>query len=144
MKTLKMTLAVAGLCLAGPLFAQQAVQATVPFSFYVGNSQMMPSGTYRITPCASNAVVVRNCNEGVAAMHLTQPTDKQSKDQGKLVFHKYGDMYFLSEVSGPSLSTGLVLPMGKNEKKVQEEKATVTTFETITVPKADETKPPNQ
>ena len=68
-------------------------------------------------------------------MHLTQPTDKDSKDKGKLVFHKYGDTYFLSEVSGPSLSTGLVLPVGKNEKKVQEEKATVTTFETITVPK---------
>ncbi len=136
MKTLRMTLAVAGLFLAGPLFAQQGVQATVPFSFYVGNSQVMPSGTYRITPCNNNtAVVVRNCNEGVAAFHLTQPTDTKSKDNGKLVFHKYGDMYFLSEVQGPGITTNLILPVAKNEKKLQEEKATVTTFETITVPK---------
>lgn len=137
MKTLRMTLAIAGLFLAGPLFAQQGVQATVPFSFYVGDSQVMPSGTYRITSCNINntAVVVRNCNEGVAAMHLTQPTDTKSKDSGKLVFHKYGDMYFLSEVQGPGLTTNLILPVAKNEKKLQEEKATVTTFETITVPK---------
>jgi len=144
MKTLRMTLAVAGLFLAGPLFAQQGVQATVPFSFYVGNSQLMPSGTYRITPCSAHAVVVRHCDEGVAVMHLTRPNDKESKEKGKLVFHKYGDKYFLSEVQGPSLSTGLVLPVAKNEKKAQDEMATVRTFETITVPKGDESKPPNQ
>ena len=43
MKTLRMTLAVAGLFLAGSLFAQQGVQAKVPFSFYVGNSELMPT-----------------------------------------------------------------------------------------------------
>ena len=146
MKTLKMALTVAGLFLAGPLFAQQGVQATIPFSFYVGNSQLMPSGTYRISPCSNApAIEVRNCNEGVAVLHLTRRSDKDSnKDKGKLTFHKYGDTYFLSEVQGPSLSTGLSLPIAKNEKKVQEENATVRTFETITVPKADETKPPNQ
>ncbi len=83
MKTLRMTLAIAGLFLAGPLLAQQGVRATVPFSFYVGNSQLMPSGTYKITPCSAKGtpmVEVRNCNEGVAALHLTQPTDKTSKD----------------------------------------------------------------
>lgn len=144
MKTLRMTLAVAGLFLAGPLFAQQTVQATVPFSFYVGNSQLMPSGTYRITPCSVHAVEVRNCNEGVAVLHLTLPGDKTKKDKGKLVFHKYGDKYFLSEVKSPSLSTDLVLPVAKNEKKVQDEMATVRTFETITVPKEDKTKPPER
>jgi len=142
MRTLRMTLAVAGLFLAGPLFAQeQAVQATVPFSFYVGNSQLMPSGTYKISQCTNApAVVVRNCNEGIATVHVTQPADKVSKDNGKLVFHKYGDTYFLNEIQGPSLSTGLVLPIAKNEKKLQEDKATVTTFETVTVPKPHDTK----
>ncbi|MDE3188107.1 MAG: hypothetical protein KGM96_11390 [Acidobacteriota bacterium] len=143
MKTLRMTLAVACLFLAGPLFAQQGVQAKVPFSFYVGNSELMPSGTYRITPCGANAVMVRNCNEGVAVFHLTLPGDKENKYRGKLVFHKYGDKYFLSEVKGQSLSSSLVLPVAKNEKKAKDEMATVRTFETITVPKADETKPPN-
>ena len=144
MKTLRLTLAVAGLLLAGPMFAQQDVQAKVPFSFFVGNSELMPSGTYRITPCGANVVIVRNCNEGVAVFHLTIPGDKASKDRGKLIFHKYGDKYFLREVKGPSLSTNLVLPVAKNEKKAQNDMATVRTFETITIPKGDATKPPEK
>lgn len=146
MKTLRMVLAVAGLSLAGSLFAQYGVEATVPFSFYVGNSQLMPSGTYRISPCIPNAVVVRNCNDGLAVFHATRRGDKDSKakGKGKLLFHKYGDTFFLSEVQDPSLPIGLVLPITKHEKKVQQEMATVRTFETITVPKEDETKPPNK
>ena len=149
MKTLRSIFVVAGLSLAGPLFAQFGVQATVPFSFYVGNSQLMPSGTYRIAPCfpgtSTGAVVIRNCNNGLAVFHATQPGDTDSKEKGKLLFHKYGDKFFLREVRSPSLSTGaLVLPVDKTEKKVQQETATVRTFETITVPKEDETTPPDK
>jgi len=131
----------AGLFLAGSLFAQQSVQATIPFDFHVGNSEVMPSGTYRIAPCSTNVVVVRNCNSGIAVLQVTQPGE--NKDQGKLLFHKYGDKYFLSEVQGLA-SGGIVVPMTNNEKKVKAEKASVTTSETITVPKETETKPPNQ
>ena len=61
MKNLKLSLAIAGLFLAGPLFAQEGVQAKVPFSFYVGNSQLLTSGTYRIAPCADHVVKVHSC-----------------------------------------------------------------------------------
>ena len=144
MKTLRMTLAVMGLFLAGPLFAQQGVQAKVPFSFYVGNSQLMPSGTYRIAPCSTHVATVRNCSSGVTVFHMTRPEDKKVQEQGKLVFHKYGDKYFLKEVQGPSLSTNLAIPETKSEKTARDEMATVTTFETITIPKPEDTKPPNQ
>jgi hypothetical protein len=144
MKTLKITLAMAALFLAVPSFAQQGVQAKVPFSFYVGNSQLMPSGTYRIAPCSTHAAMVRNCNSGVTVFHMTRPEDKKIEEKGKLVFHKYGDKYFLKEVQGPSFSNKLVLPESKSEKTARDEMATVTTFETITIPKAEETNPPNQ
>ncbi len=144
MKTLKMMLVVAGLFLAAPLFAQRGVQSDIPFDFYVGNSQLMPSGTYQITPCAANVAVVRNCDSGVSVFHLTHPSGKEDKVRGKLVFHKYGDKYFLSEVLGPAYSTSVVLPLAKNEKKVRADMATVTAYETITVPKEEETKPPKQ
>jgi hypothetical protein len=144
MKVLRMTIAVAGLLLAGPLFAQQGVQADVPFSFYVGNSKLMPPGTYRIAPCSAHAIQIRHCKLGVSVFHLMMPTDKQTKEEGKLVFHKYGDTYFLSEVEDPALSNGLVLPVSKSEKKVKAEKATVTTYQTITIPKEEEPNPPEQ
>lgn len=147
MKALRMILALAGLSVAGSLFAQHGVQATIPFSFYVGNSQLMPSGTYRVTPCFPNTnavVTIRNCNNGVAVFHVTQTGENDSKGKGKLLFHQYGDRFFLSEVQHPSLSTGLILPVSSNEKTVQNETATVRTYETITVPKEDETTPPNK
>ena len=127
MKTLRMSLAMAGLFLAGSLFAQQSVRATIPFDFHVGNSEVMPSGTYQIAPCSTNVIVVRNCNSGVAVLHVTQTGE--TKDQGKLVFRKYGDKYFLSEVQGLA-SGGLVVPVTKNEKKIKTEMASVTTSET--------------
>jgi len=144
MKNLKLSLAIAGLFLAGPLFAQEGVQAKVPFSFYVGNSQLLTSGTYRIAPCATHVAVVRNCQSGVSVFHITNPGDQKDVGQGKLIFHKYGDKYFLKEVRGPSLSTNLAIPETKNEKKARADMATVTTFETITVPNPDESAPPKQ
>jgi hypothetical protein len=144
MNPLRMTLAIAGLFLAGPLFAQQSVQAKVPFDFYVGNSQLMHSGTYRIAPCATHVATVRHCESGVTIFHLTRPDDKKVEDRGKLVFHKYGDKYFLKEVHGTSMSTSMTIPETKNETTARDEMATVTTYETITIPKADENKPPDQ
>ena len=144
MKVLRMTIAVAGLLLAGSLFAQQGVQADVPFSFYVGDSQLMPPGTYRIARCSAHAIQVRHCKLGISVLHLALPKDKEVKEEGKLVFHKYGDTYFLSEVQSPTLADGLVLPVSKSEKKVQTDKATVTTYQTITIPKEEEPNPPKQ
>ena len=143
MKNMRMTLAVASMFLAGTLFAQQDVQVTVPFDFYVGNSQLMPSGTYRVSPCSANMIVVRNCDGSSAVMNMTLPATGPSRDRAKLVFRRYGDTYFLSQVEGPSLLGGVVLPIDKNEKKVKSEMATVHVTETITAPKAVETKPPN-
>jgi len=144
MKALRFTLAVAGLFLACPLFAQQGVQAKIPFGFYVGNSHLMPSGTYRIAPCSPHVATIRNCDSGVTIFHMTRPSDRKVKENGKLVFHKYGAMYFLKEVQGPTLSTNLAIPETKNERAARDKLATVTTFETITVPKPDDNQPPNQ
>ncbi len=144
MKALKFTLAVAGLFLACPLFAQQGVQARIPFGFYVGNSHLMPSGTYRIAPCSAHVATVRNCKSGVTIFHLTQPNDKMVEERGKLVFHKYGDKYFLKEVRGTTMSTNLAIPETKNEKAARNEMAIVTTYETITIPKDNENTPPDQ
>ncbi len=132
------TLGIAALLMCGPMFAQNTVQAKVPFGFYVGNSKLLPAGTYRIAPCATNVIAVRHCTEGIAVMHLVMPSGKSPVEKGRLVFHKYGDKYFLSELQGPNVSSGMVLPLSSNEKSIQEEFATVSTYETITLPKPAE------
>jgi hypothetical protein len=123
----------------GTLFAQNAIQATVPFEFYVGKA-LMPAGTYRIAPCSTGSpvVMVRHCSEGIAAMHLTLRTGTQPKDTGVLVFHKYGDKYyFLNEVQGLPASGNLTLPISETEKSVQAEQAMVRTYEEVIVPKPE-------
>lgn len=138
MKRVILTLCALGLWAAGTVCAQNAIRVTVPFGFYVGESELMPAGTYHISPCAQNVVKVQHCEQGVTVMQLTQPSDAVNDGKGKLVFYKYGENYFLREVRGLPISGSLSLPMTAHEKHAQDELATVTTYETITVPKPDQ------
>lgn len=129
----------ASLFAGGTLFAQNMIEVTVPFDFYVGKA-VMPSGTYRIAPCSvgSPIVVVRHCTEGIAAMHMTLPAGTVPKNTGALVFNKYGEkQYFLKEVQGLSGSGNLTLPTSKLEKSIRAENAQVRTYEEVTVPKPE-------
>lgn len=138
MKRAILTLCALGLWAAGSLCAQNAVRVTIPFSFYVGESDLMPAGTYHVSPCAPSVLKVQHCEQGIAVMQMMHPAEEPNDHQGKLVFYKYGDNYFLREVRGLPASGNVSLPMTAHEKRAQDELATVTTYETITVPKPDQ------
>ncbi len=96
------------------------VKATVPFNFTVNNS-WLPAGTYTIgsnsdTP---NLLSIRDRAKSVhiLAMGLTDPRD--SEKVGKLVFHRYGNQYFLSEIRCGSASMNVHFPATKLEKKAR-------------------------
>jgi hypothetical protein len=134
-------LAVASLFAGANLYAQNMLQATVPFDFYVGEA-VMPSGTYEIRPIAEHVIMVQHCCEGIAAFYPTYSNGMVRDDKGKLVFHKYvasPAKYFLSEVRGLPVSGRLALPVSRLEKDAQ---ATVRTFETLTVPESSEAQKP--
>ena len=74
-----------------------AVKGTIPFTFSV-NDATLPPGTYFL---ASNvptpgAVVIRGATRVVIAM--TSPRGSSEDFQPRLVFHRYGDEYFLRQV----------------------------------------------
>jgi hypothetical protein len=106
---------------AGSAVAQDhRVKATVPFNFTVNNS-WLPAGTYTIgsnsdTP---NLLSIRDRAKSVhiLAMGLTDPRD--SEKVGKLVFHRYGNQYFLSEIRCGSASMNVHFPATKLEKKAR-------------------------
>ena len=106
---------------AGSAVAQDhRVKATVPFNFTVNNS-WLPAGTYTIgsnsdTP---NLLSIRDRAKSVhiLAMGLTDPRD--SEKVGKLVFHRYGNQYFLSEIRRGSASMNVHFPATKLEKKAR-------------------------
>jgi len=100
-KKMLLTLAMLGavaLVAVAPAFAQDRVEATIPFAFNVG-STTLPAGHYEVRPALANSLVIQNGATNQAAMALTT-TDSPKKIQGDavLVFHKYGDTCFLSAI----------------------------------------------
>lgn len=121
MPALAHLVAVALIGTGSALAQDHAVKATVPFNFTV-NGSTMPAGSYTITSDSSSVPVlsIRNHQEklNVWAMGLLDPSDVGKA--GSLTFHKYGDRYFLSEISYPHSSTKVHLPTSKMEKKAKE------------------------
>jgi hypothetical protein len=120
-------LAIANLAMAGTSFAQSnGVRATVPFDFTVGN-QLLPSGTYTIKPESTNpnVIVIRSHDKPVAALSLVHQDGNKSPNAGKLLFHKYGGQYFLSEILCDRADMNVELSTSKAEKRAQLQQATL-------------------
>jgi hypothetical protein len=84
---------------AMPSHAQVLMKAHVPFSFRAGGGTL-PAGDYSIieTGMTSEAVLLR---VGLRGVELIMPNTTDSRNDfstPKLVFHRYGDEYFLAEI----------------------------------------------
>jgi hypothetical protein len=118
-------LAIANFALAGTSFAQsEAVRANVPFDFTVGK-QLLPAGTYTIKAKSSGLIVIRNYDKPITVLTIAEPDGNKSPNRGKLMFHKYGDQYFLSEILCDSAGMDVAFRPSKVEKRVQLQQAMV-------------------
>lgn len=81
------------------LVAQGPIQVTIPFDFTVGSKLFTP-GEYVVRPNLTHAVLAIQSVDGhSAAMALTLPLQAINKrGRARLVFNRYGDRYFLSQV----------------------------------------------
>src|ERR1700678_1412034 len=77
----------------------KTVAANVPFSFHMGSS-LMPQGPYRISEISQGAVVwIRSMQSGAAkAVTVRNLAGKKQTEPARLVFHRYGNDYFLAEI----------------------------------------------
>ena len=96
------------------------VKATVPFNFTV-NDSWLPAGTYTIgsnvnTP---NLVSIRDQAKGVNILVMGPTDSRDSEKVGKLVFRRYGNQYFLSEIRCGLASMNVHFPATKLEKKAR-------------------------
>jgi hypothetical protein len=98
----------------------QSVKATIPFDFTVNNTTV-PSGTYIISSASTDHDVL--CISDQKHVHLLTSALPNPAHAGKanvMVFHKYGNQYFLSEIrSADSSSMNLRLPVWKAEKRAR-------------------------
>ena len=100
------------------------LRANIPFAFSVGNTQL-PAGKYsvsRVLPNGGDGLIEINSLAGKAsAFRTTIPvTTGKPRNKATLVFHRYGDQYFLFQVWAAGVSTGLTFPPSRSERELQE------------------------
>jgi hypothetical protein len=101
MSPFMMTAAVGLLVLLGgsPAYAQSSVlRSHIPFDFTVGTTTM-EAGTYFVSHSPDNRhiVTVRNLNHRAMVLSTGQASNASDKPT-RLVFHRYGNQYFLRQV----------------------------------------------
>ena len=71
--------------------------ADIPFAFTVAN-HILPAGHYTVTRMSETTLRISSLhNQGTVVLtHAVEGKAPESK--GKMVFHRYGESYFLSEV----------------------------------------------
>ena len=131
MKTLTNTiLALSAVAMLGGttgLYAQSSAVAKVPFGFTV-NTVNLPPGDYELRALSSSSPVIRivNLNTRRSVMVMAPASGSTYKgeptDSGKLIFHRYGDRYFFSEVWGPYGPRGRATPT-RLEQEIRERSA---------------------
>jgi hypothetical protein len=116
MKPLRlMVLALAGSAL---LLAQSGPRTVteIPFAFEVAN-QVMPMGEYDFAGGHWAALTIRDVAEGNAIAVLGYAGKEGTGDAqvARLVFHKYGDRYFLAEVAFPEMTRTIAKSRSEKE-----------------------------
>ena len=106
----------------------------IQFNFIVGG-KTLPAGEYTVEPNkkdSHNVWLVQIREGNASALVTTTPVRaNQTQEETKLVFHKYGDQYFLSQIWTPGGNTGRELLMPRFERElakngIEREKVVVT------------------
>lgn len=100
--------------------AQQPIVVNVPFEFTAGR-MTLPAGEYRVAKPANDSAVllIERTDRGPAAMVLCSAAQaNRLPAHSKLIFHRYANRYFLSEVWVAGESRGRELPVSAKEKEL--------------------------
>ncbi len=82
-----------------PALAQQRVVANIPFNFVVQNTTMT-AGQYTVNEVNDTLWAIRSVDGSEHALITTGTVENNDSapTPSRLVFHRYGDEYFLSEI----------------------------------------------
>ena len=126
-KSLTMLTLVVGLVLAAAVVSANGQAATfvtadVPFDFIIAD-KTLTSGKYMVREATTNAVKISTPEGKSTVIRLSNlAIDKSKKRTARMVFHRYGQQYFLAEVwSGDNY--GRQLLKCKRERHLRQELA---------------------
>ncbi len=127
MLTLMVVIALASAVVTANAQASNKVVANIPFEFSVGY-KTMPAGEYiaQTIASASDALLVQSVDGKSSALRLTEATiAKKNKSQARLVFHRYGERYFLAQIWVGADHSGRQLLKSQEERALQQELASI-------------------
>ena len=133
LKGLTMLMMIVGLALASAAVANgqanNRVIANVPFDFIAGNKDCR-SGKYdvQVINRGQDILSIRGADESAQVLSLTHESDTAKNGQAlnaKLVFHRYGSTYFLSQVWMAGERTGRELNKSRQERARARELKTI-------------------
>jgi hypothetical protein len=122
----KRTLVMTTLLLLSLMVAAQVVKAqepmvvNIPFEFVAGKLTL-PAGEYRVEKLEKNSVVVlTHCTQpGASAIVMTIASQANAPhSDSKLVFNRYGNLYFLSQYWEAGSSRGQLLLKSAREEEI--------------------------
>ena len=99
--------------------------ATIPFEFAVGDKNL-PAGEYAVgsITAGGEALLIKGTDQSNAAIRMTNRVNKlEPAETGKLVFRRYANNYFLTEVWVAGDSTGRSLVKSARQRAIEREMA---------------------
>ena len=104
--------------------SDDSLAVNIPFDFAVGQTKL-PAGNYTLSrialPSSYDRVVIQS-GRGDTHTVMTRPNrNSEVSKQSNLVFNRYGDQYFLSQVWMSGSDTGRDLFQSRNERNLAKE-----------------------
>lgn len=99
--------------------AQEPLLANIPFAFTAGTTTL-PAGEYRVEKTAMDSamLLIRGTENSASTFVISNATEaNRPQTKSKLIFHRHGNRYFLSQVWVAGYSRGRELPPSTQEKE---------------------------
>jgi hypothetical protein len=102
--------------------AQEPLAVNIPFDFVAGNTQL-PAGEYTVkvsAPTHTLILISRKDSTASAFINTNAAVASEPQSESKLVFNRYGNRYFLSQVWEQGNSQGRQLLKSAREKEMSQ------------------------
>jgi hypothetical protein len=94
----------------------------IPFAFTVAN-YTLPPGRYTVTHIGEATLRIFNSHKQGTVLLTTKVDGRELEKAGKIVFHRYGEAYFLSETWGADSGIGFKVSPSRAEKELIRKRA---------------------
>src|SRR5215510_1504220 len=114
LKVVVTLLVISTLSIAGFAGFPENLKANIPFDFMVSGKKLA-AGTYTIRSTAQHVLSIHSWNMKQGAFVTTMDLQVSAENKPQLVFHRYGNQYFLAKVISPT--GGIEVPKSKAERE---------------------------